>query len=55
MKGGPVPRFGVEQMSNQSAHGGRDGRGSRLATPGAMLGAERDAGWATELWKPTMD
>ncbi len=39
MKGGPVPRFGVEQMSNQSAHGGRDGRGSRLATPGAMLGA----------------
>ena len=39
MKGGPVPRFGDEQMSDQSAHGGRDGRGSRLATPGAMLGA----------------
>ena len=39
MKGGPVPRFGVEQMSNQNAHSGRDGRGSRLATPGATLGA----------------
>ncbi len=26
-------------MSNQNAHSGRDGRGSRLATPGATLGA----------------
>ena len=30
---------GVEDMSDQNARGGRDGRGTRLVTPGASLGA----------------
>ena len=39
MKGLSVGRLGVEQMTDQSALGGRDGRGPRLVTPGASLGA----------------
>ena len=39
MKGLSVGRLGVEQMNDQNALGGRDGRGTRLVTPGAALGA----------------